>query len=101
MCIRDSSGGNQPVTGATLTYTIDATVSGSGTATGVVITDLLPANTTYTAGTLSLNAASLTDAPDADAGDVGGTAPNTVTINLGDLTAASPVQTITFEVIIN
>jgi len=99
--ITDPFGGNQPVTGATLTYSIDVTVTGPGTATSIVITDPLPANTTYTAGTLTLNAAVLTDVVDADAGDVSGTTPNTVTVNLGDLTPASPVQTITFETIIN
>jgi uncharacterized repeat protein (TIGR01451 family) len=99
--ITDPFGGNQPVTGATLTYSIDVTVTGPGTATSIVITDPLPANTTYNAGTLTLNAAALTDTVDADAGDVSGTTPNTVTVNLGDLTPASPVQTITFETIIN
>jgi uncharacterized repeat protein (TIGR01451 family) len=99
--ISDPLGGSQPVTGATLTYSIVVTAAGPGTATNVVITDALPANTTYSAGTLTLNAAALTDAVDADAGDVAGTTPNTVTVNLGDLTPASPVQTITFETIIN
>jgi uncharacterized repeat protein (TIGR01451 family) len=99
--ISDPLGGNQPMPGATMTYSIDVTVTGPGTANSVVITDPIPANTTYTANTLTLNAAALTDVVDADAGDVGGTTPNTVTVNLGDLTPASPVQTITFEVIIN
>jgi len=99
--INDPSGGNQPVTGATLIYSIDATVSGPGTATGVVVTDVLPANTSYTGNTLTLNAATLTDMADGDAGDVGATAVNTVTVYLGDLTAAMPAQTITFEVTIN
>lgn len=99
--ISDPLGGNQPMPGATLTYSIDVTVTGPGTANSVVITDPLPANTTYTANTLTLNATPLTDVVDADAGDVGGTTPNTVTVNLGNLTPASPVQTITFEVIIN
>jgi len=99
--IADPSGGTRPVPGATMTYSIDASAAGTATASGVVITDPLPANTTYSAGTLSLNAAPLTDGADADAGDVGGTTPNTVTVYLGDLTPASPVQTIAFEVIIN
>ena len=99
--ITDPLGGNQPMPGATLTYRIDVSVSGPGTATGVVITDPIPANTSYTVGTLNLNATALTDGVDADVGDVGGTTPNTVTVNLGDLTPASPVQTITFDVIIN
>jgi len=99
--ITDPLGGNQPMPGATMTYRIDVSVSGPGTATGVVITDPIPANTTYTAATLTLNATVLTDVVDGDVGDMGGTTPNTVTVTLGDLIPASPVQTITFEVIIN
>ncbi len=99
--ITDPFGGNQPVTGATMTYSIDVTVTGPGVANNVVFSDPLPANTTYTAGTLTLNAAVLTDVVDADAGDVAGTTPNTVTVSLGNLTQGSPTQTITFEVIIN
>jgi uncharacterized repeat protein (TIGR01451 family) len=99
--ITDQQGGNQPVTGATMTYSIEVTVSGPGNASNVVITDPLPANTTYTTGTLTLNAAPLTDAVDADAGDVSGTTPNTVNVNLGNLNQGSPVQTITFKTIIN
>jgi uncharacterized repeat protein (TIGR01451 family) len=99
--ITDPLGGNQPMPGATLTYRIDVSVSGPGTATGVVITDPIPVNTTYTAGTLNLNTGALTDVIDGDAGDVGDTTANTVTVNLGNVPPASPVQTITFEVIIN
>ncbi len=65
------------------------------------MTDVLPANTSYTGSTLTLNAATLTDIADGDAGDVGDTTVNTVTVDLGDLTAAMPAQTITFEVTIN
>jgi len=100
----DPWGGSQPVTGATIRYSIVATAAGSGTAAGVVVTDPLPANTTYTAGTLRLNGALLTDIADLpvpDAGDVGATTAGTVTVQLGDLTSASPAQTITFEVNIN
>lgn len=97
--VRDLQGGSQPVTGATLTYSID--VSASGAAAGVLVTDPLPANTTYRPGTLTLNAAPLTDAADTDTGDVGATAPATVAVYLGDLSQATPVQTISFEVTIN
>lgn len=96
-----TSVGGQPVTGATIRYTIAVTVSGSGTAVDVVISDPVPANTTYTGGTLRLNTSLLTDAADADAGDVNGTTAGTVTMRLGDLNSASPAQTITFEVTIN
>ncbi len=99
--INDPLGGSQPMTGATLTYTIAVNVTGSGNATGVVITDPVPANTTYSAGSLTLNTTPLSDAIDSDAGDVGGTTSNTVTVKLGDLSPASPTQTISFKVIIN
>ena len=94
----DQWGGSLPIPGATLRYTIAATATGSGTAATVVLSDPLPQNTAYIAGTLKLNGASLTDGVDADAGDVGGTAPNTVTVKLGTLTSLSPIQTITFDV---
>ncbi len=94
----DQWGGSLPIPGATLRYTIVATTTGSGTAANVVFSDPLPMNTTYIANTLKLNGSVLTDAVDSDAGDVGGTTPNTVTVKLGDLTSALPAQTITFDV---
>lgn len=99
--ILDQWGGNLPIPGATLRYTITVTVAGIGTAQNVVVGDPLPANTTFIPGTLRLNAALLTDAADADAGDAGGTTPGAVTVKLGNLTSASPAQTITFDVKIN
>jgi len=96
-----TSAGNQPVTGAIIRYTIAVTVSGAGTAAGVVIADPVPVNTTFAAGTLRLNNSLLTDAADTDAGDVNATTAGAVTVRLGDLNSASPVQTITFEVNIN
>jgi uncharacterized repeat protein (TIGR01451 family) len=94
----DQYGGNLPIRGATLRYTITMTVTGAGTAQNVVVSDPIPVNTTYTAGTLRLNTVLLTDIADADAGDMGATTPNTVTVKLGNLTSASPVQTIVFDV---
>ena len=99
--INNPMGGNQPVTGATMRYSIAVSVSGPGNASNVVITDPIPANTSYRAGSLVLNATALTDVADADAGDVAATTPNTVTVNLGNLPQGSPTQTITFEVTIN
>jgi uncharacterized repeat protein (TIGR01451 family) len=101
VAVIDQFGGNNPVAGATLRYTVTVTVSGAATANSVVVTDPYPANTTYVAGSLRLNAALLTDAADADVGDAGATTPGAITVNLGSLTAASPVQTIVFDVRIN
>jgi uncharacterized repeat protein (TIGR01451 family) len=83
---------------ALVTYTIDVVVSGSGTARDVVVTDPFPAGTTYQPGTLRLNAVPLTDADDADAGDANARIAGTVTVALGDLTAAAAPQRISFQV---
>lgn len=99
--VSDRFGGTKPVPGATIQYTITVTVAGTGTAAGVVITDPVPANTTYAAGTLRLNGTAISDAKDADAGDVGGTTAGIVSVSLGDLTSSSAVQSITFDVKIN
>jgi len=99
--IADPFGGTDPVTGAVITYSLVVIVTGSGTAEAVVITDAIPADTTYNTGTLTLNSASLTDAADDDAADVGVSTPGVVTVVVGDLNAASPAQTITFDVTIN
>ena len=84
--------GDQPIPGATITYTIEVGVVGSGTALGVVITDPIPTDTTYVPGTLELNSA--------PAGTVSGIPPEAV-INVGDLDAAAGTQTITFDVTID
>jgi uncharacterized repeat protein (TIGR01451 family) len=99
--VLDPYGGSRPQPGATIRYTLTATVTGAGTANNVVVSDAVPMNTTYLPGTIRLNGAPMTDAVDADAGNFGSTAPNTVTVNLGNLTSASPAQVITFEVRIN
>jgi uncharacterized repeat protein (TIGR01451 family) len=62
--------GSQPP-GTTLTYTITATNTGTGIATRVVITDVVPANTTYVAGSILTGptVAGLTARTDANDGD--------------------------------
>ncbi len=99
--IADPMGGTEPVTGAVITYSITVTVSGPGTAENMIITDAVPANTTYRTGSLALNSVSLTDAVDTDSGDVGGSIPGVITVEAGELNSASPEQIITFDVIIN
>ncbi len=99
----DQFGGSEPVPGAVITYSIAVTVTSTGTASSLVVTDLVPVDTTYNTGTLTLNSgAPFTEVADADDGEVSG-APGaeTVTVTLGDLTSTSPVQTITFDVTIN
>ncbi len=91
--------GSQPP-GAVLTYTIVVTNGGNGTANGVTLTDPIPANTTYVPGSMTLNAASLTDAGGDDEGDFNTTTPGAVTVSVGSLAAAG-TATITFQVTIN
>lgn len=99
--VADPFGGNSPVPGATLTYSVDIEVTGSAVAANCVFTDPLPANTSYVASTLSLNGVALSDAADADAGEATLAAPAAVTVRLGDLSAADGIQTVSFQVTID
>lgn len=98
--VADPFGGTQPVPGATVTYSIAVDVTTAGTATGVVISDPIPANTTYVANSLRLNAAALTDTVDGDSGELDSSGAPTIVVRLGDLTQASGTQTIQFDVLI-
>ncbi|WP_228241770.1 DUF11 domain-containing protein [Porphyrobacter sp. GA68] len=95
--ITDPFGGTRPVPGATVSFQIVATVSGSGSAAGLVINDPVPAGTTYRTGTLRLDGASLTDAAD---GDPGSFAAGAITVAAGNVPANS-TRTVTFDVTIN
>ncbi len=99
--VTDQFGGNQPVPGATITYQIVVTPSGTGTADAALLSDAIPANTTYQLGSLRLNGVVLTDGADADAGQYINTPTAQVSVSLGTLTAASSAQTINFAVTIN
>lgn len=59
--------GNQPP-GTVLTYRVDVINAGTGQATGVLITDAIPTNCTYVAGSLSVAGIAKTDAADGDNG---------------------------------
>ncbi len=97
----DPFGGNQPLPGATVTYTITVEVTNTGTATASVLRDPVPTFTTYVPNSITLNAAAISDAVDADAGELDLTGAPDVVVRLGDLTQADGVQTITFQVTID
>lgn len=99
--VLDPWGGDEPVPGAVITYTLVVAVTGSGTAQNVIITDSTPTNTTYNPGSMNLDSFALTDAIDGDVGFVTVSLPRTVTVSLGDLDAASPHRTITFNATID
>ncbi len=94
-----SPAGNQPP-GTTLTYTIVVTNTGTGTASNVLLTDPVPANTTYVGGTITQDAAARTDIADGDNADWNDTTANTVTVSIGTLAGAAST-TIEFQVTID
>jgi uncharacterized repeat protein (TIGR01451 family) len=95
--ITNPLGGNDPIPGATITYTITATVSGSGSVSNLNVSDGIPANTTYIPGSITVGGVTQSDATDADVGRFGS---GTVTVALGNV-AGGNIRTITFRVTIN
>ena len=95
--VRDPFGGTGIVPGATITYAIRAEVRGSGSVSDLVVTDTAPADTTYVAGSLKLDGATLTDAADADAGRFGTSG---ISVDLGTVSGGSR-RTVTFQVTID
>lgn len=95
--VADPFGGTAPVPGATITYTITAQVTGSGTINALRVTDAIPTGTTLTAGTLKLDTVALTDAADADAGTADSSG---VEVQLGNVTGGTE-HSVSFAVTIN
>lgn len=92
--VADPFGGTGQVPGATITYTLTATVAGSGSLANLRVTDPVPAGTTYTPASITLDGAPLSDAADADAGSFTGTG---ISVGLGNVAAGS-TRTVTFKV---
>ena len=88
--------GEQPP-GTTLTYTVTISNSGSGQATTIVITDAIPTNTTYEAGSMKIGATSKTDASDGDGATLSG---NSVVFEIPTISAGGS-QTVSFETTID
>ena len=88
--------------GATLTYTITVTNTGSGPANANVLTDQIPANTTYAPGSITLDGVAQGDGnADGDSGEYIAGPPRRVSVALGNLAAGAPARTVTFKVTIN
>jgi uncharacterized repeat protein (TIGR01451 family) len=94
--VTDPFGGDRAVPGSIITYRLVATVTGAGSISNVVISDPIPASTTYTAGSITLEALALSDATDTDAGSFNGTQIRTV---VGTVPAGQS-RTVTFKVTI-
>ena len=89
------------IPGAVVRYTIVVTNSGAANATNVVVRDGIPANTTYSASSITLNAVAQTDAGGDDSADMGATNPGEVTATVGALASGGGSATVTFDVTVN
>ena len=90
----DQFGGASQVPGATITYTLTTTVAGSGSLANLRVSDPVPAGTTYTPASITLDGTPLSDASDGDSGSFSGTA---ISVGLGNV-AAGATRTVTFKV---
>jgi len=92
--VADPFGGVTQGPGAIITYTLAATVTGTGALSNLRVTDAVPAGTSYKAGSITLDGSPLTDAADADAGRFTGTG---IAVGLGTVPVGT-TKTITFKV---
>jgi uncharacterized repeat protein (TIGR01451 family) len=95
--VLDPFGGSKAVPGSIITYTLVATVSGTGSLNNLSASDPVPASTTYVPGTITSQAVAVTDATDADAGEI---AANTITVRFGNVPGGQ-TRTVIFKVRIN
>ena len=95
--VLDPFGGSKPVPGAIITYTLIATVSGSGSLANLAAGDPIPASTTYVPGSITSQATPITDLTDADAGEF---AASRVSVRFGTVPGGQ-TRTVTFKVKIN
>ena len=95
--VLDPFGGAKPVPGAIITYTLVATVSGSGSLNNLAAGDPIPASTTFVPGSITSQAGPITDVTDADAGEF---AANRVAVRFGTVSGGQ-TRTVTFKVKIN
>ena len=89
--------------GETLRYTITVQNIGTDNATSVEIVDLVPANTTYVAGSTTLNGAAIADANGGGSPLIGGipvNAPQDTTPGVMNAGIADNVATIVFDVVV-
>ena len=95
--VLDPFGGAKSVPGAIITYTLVATVTGTGTLANLAVGDPVPAATTYVPTSITAQNAAITDATDADAGEF---AAARVSVRFGSV-AGGQTRTVTFKVRIN
>lgn len=94
----DPFGGTSAVPGSVATFTLTAEVVGDGSVDNLVIADAIPDDTTYVAGSLALDAASLTDEAGDDAGEASDAAG--ISVDLGTVNGGDTFE-VTFDVTID
>ena len=95
-----SASPTNPKPGDTVTYTINWTNSGSASGYVTVLTDPIPANTTYKAGSITYGGAARTDAGSDDNADYNVTNTGMITVAIGTVSAGATGNT-TFQVTVN
>lgn len=90
----DPFGGTTSVPGSIITYTLVATVSGTGSLTNLAINDPIPVSSQYVVNSITLQGAAVTDPADADQGNFNG---SRVSVALGNVPAGQ-TRTVTFRV---
>lgn len=95
--VRDPAGGATVTSGSVLTYRLQVTAAGSGTVTGLTVTDPLPPALTYVPGSLTVDGVARSDAADADDSSFAG---RTVTTTFPSITAPAS-RAIEFKATVN
>lgn len=95
--VLDPFGGTKTIPGSVITYTLVATVAGTGSLPNLAVGDPIPAATTYEPNSITAQAAAVTDATDADTGEF---AANRVSVRFGTV-AGGQTRTVTFKVKVN
>ncbi len=95
--VLDPFGGTKSVPGAVITYTLVATVTGTGALNNLAASDPVPPNTTYVPGSIMLQAAPLSDLTDGDAGEFSN---NKISVRFGSVPGGQS-RTVTFKTKIN
>lgn len=95
--VADPFGGTEAVPGAVITYSITASVLGTGSINNLLITDAIPADTTYTVNTLTVDGGARSDAADADNGQASAAG---IEVLIGEAVAGS-AHTVIFAVTID
>lgn len=93
----DPFGGSSAVPGSVITYTIVASVTGSGSLSDLVVSDETPDGTTYVPNSLALDSTGLSDASDGDAGEADAAG---ISVDLGTVAGGS-THSVTFDVTID